>query len=339
MSGRVVAARVWAGPAWGGDVAATETRGGKRIRRLQENLRLTGPIVVLAAGVLFPVVLSTTVGIIALVMWESSKDLILGTMAVSLAAATIGSAVVVTVLLGRRARTARLQSDLLGNVTHELKTPLAAIRMYGQTLQMGNVDQDPEMVKQCVDTIVRETEWLGAMIERLLTWRTAAKDRDNLNLAVGTLEGLAEEVATRFSGMLPPGEVEFRADIDTRLPVLHDRSGIGSVIINLLTNAYKYTGEGKSISLSVTDREGRVEIIVKDNGIGIPAKELKRIFDPFHRVDSRLSSKSTGAGLGLAIVDFMVKAHAGTVSVDSVEGKGSTFSISLPVAEGPEDGS
>ena len=333
MSGRVVAAEALVGPAWGGGVAATETRGGRRIRRLQENLRLTGPIVVLATGVLFPVVLSTTVGIIALVMWESSKDLILGTMAVSLAAATIGSTVVLTVLLGRRARTARLQSDLLGNVTHELKTPLAAIRMYGQTLQMGSVDKDPELVSQCVDTIVRETEWLGAMIERLLTWRTAAKDRDNLALAVGTLEGLAEEVSARFTRMLPPGEVEFRADIDTRLPVLHDRAGIGSVMINLLTNAYKYTGEKKDISLTVTDRKGRVEITVRDNGIGIPSRELARIFDPFHRVDSRLTSKSTGAGLGLAIVDFMVKAHSGSVSVDSEEGKGSAFTVTLPATE------
>lgn len=311
----------------------TNPNAGTRIRRLQENLRLGRPIVILAVGVLVPVLLSTSVGIVALVMWESSKDLILGALGVSLAAAAVGGGIVVTVLLGRRARAARLQSDLLGNVTHELKTPLAAIRLYGQTLQMGTVDGNPDLMKKCVDSIVRETEWLGAMIERLLTWRTAAKDRDNLNLAVGPLDGLAREVTARFSRMLPPGEVDFKVTIDTRLPVLHDKGGIGSVLINLLTNAYKYTGEEKKISLTVTDRDGRVEVEVRDNGVGISRKELKRIFEPFHRITTSSRAGAGGAGLGLAIVDFMVRAHSGTVSVESTEGRGSVFTISLPAAD------
>ncbi|NOZ88133.1 MAG: HAMP domain-containing histidine kinase [Deltaproteobacteria bacterium] len=313
------------------------TSAGIRIRRIQENLFLGRPILILALGVLTPVFLSTTLGIVALFMGENSKDLILGAVGVFLAISAIGSGVVVAVLLGRRARTARLQSDLLGNVSHELKTPLAAIRMYGQTLQMGTVDGNPDLIKQCVDSIVRETEWLGTMIERLLVWRTAAKDRDNLNLVSQPLDKLARDVATRFSRMLPPGEVKFDVTIDTNLPVLHDQGGIGSILINLLTNAYKYTNENKEISLSVKDGEGQVKIIVQDNGIGIPKKDQKAIFEPFYRVTPSFKGWAGGAGLGLAIVDFMVSAHSGTISVDSEPGKGTVFTITLPASPGEGD--
>ena len=309
-----------------------------RIRRIQRNLRLTKPIVILAAGVLAPVLLSTSVGIIALALGKSSLELILGVLWISLAAATVGSGVIVTVLLGRRARTARLQSDLLGNVSHDIKTPLAAIRMYAQTLQMGLVDRDTELTGKCVESIVRESEWLGVMIERLLTWRMAARDRDNLDLVTGPIDKLAEDAAVRFRRMLPPGEAAFQVKIDTRLPVNHDPNGVHSVIINLLTNAFKYTGEKKEISLSVKDLEDRVEIVVADNGVGIPPNEVKRIFEPFHRSEPGSGRGATGSGLGLAIVDFMVKAHSGTILVESSVGEWSRFTVTLPVAVGEETG-
>ena len=307
-----------------------------RIRRIQENLRLTRPIVVLAVGVLLPVLLSTSVGIVALVMGETSLDLVLGALTVCFTVAAVGSGVVVTVLLGRRARIARLQSDLLGNVSHELKTPLAAIRMYGQTLQSGIVETEPEMTRQCVDAIVRETEWLGAMIERLLTWRAAARDRDDMDPVTGPLDSLAQEVAARFTRMVLPEETDFRVRIETALPVVHDRRGMGSVLVNLLTNAHKFTGAEKRISLTVQDRDGQVEIRVEDNGVGIPHRELQQIFEPFHRVEPRSGTRPAGTGLGLAIVDLTVKAHGGAVHVDSEEGRGSVFTVTLPAAPAQE---
>ena len=303
-----------------------------RIKRIQENLRLTRPIVVLAVGVLFPVLLSTSVGIVSLAMSERPADIVLGALTVCFTVAAVASGVIVTVLLGRRARTARLQSDLLGNVSHELKTPLAAIRMYAQTLQSGAVEDQPEMSRQCVDAIVRETEWLGAMIERLLTWRAAARDREDMEPVTGALDELAHEVAARFSRMVQPDETDFRVDIDTSIPVIYDRRGVASVLVNLLTNAHKFTKDERVISLSVKDREESVEIVVEDNGVGIPDKELKRIFEPFHRVDPRSGTRPAGTGLGLAIVDLTVKAHGGVVQVISEEGRGSKFIVTLPGA-------
>ncbi len=304
-----------------------------RIRRLQHSLRLGGPIAVLAAAVLFPAVLIATVGIVALALWESPKDLVLGVLALALSAAAVSGAIIVVVLLGRRARLARLQSDLLGNVSHELKTPLAAIRMYAETLQSGAVANDPKLVQECLDVIVRETEWLQSMIERLLTWRAAARDRAALDLVCEPVSGAVQDVARRFSRMFRPGEVELTVSAETALPVRHDRTALESVLLNLLVNAYKYTGKDKRIALGATDRDGRVEIAVADNGIGIPLEEQGRIFEPFHRVESN-GSAAGGAGLGLAIVDVTVRAMRGTVRVESQVGRGSTFTVSFPAAGG-----
>lgn len=306
--------------------------GATRIKRLRRNLKLTGAIVLLSVGVLLPVLLSTFVGILNIVLGTGSQSIILGVLTISFTSAAIGSAIIVTVLLGRRSRTARLQADFLANVTHELRTPLSAIRMYAQTLQLGVLDGDVERTKTSVDTIIRETEWLEAMIDRVLTWRAAAQDRFVLDMVSEPLGPVVDEVATRFRRMLAPGEVSFQVKNDSLIPVLHDKNGIVTLILNLLTNAYKYTGPDKRITLEATDEPGTVIIVVGDNGVGIPQREHGRIFDPFYRVESSRSLKASGAGLGLAIVRHMVGAHQGQVFVESSEGEGSRFSIHLPAA-------
>jgi len=133
-----------------------------RLKKLGPNLSLTGVIVTLAVGVILPVVLSTSVGIVSIALGEKANNLVnnlvVGVLVICFAVASIGGAVTATVLLGRKARTARLQSDFLANVSHELRTPLTAIRMYAQTLQHGRLREDPQKVEECLDTIVRETE-------------------------------------------------------------------------------------------------------------------------------------------------------------------------------------
>jgi signal transduction histidine kinase len=303
-------------------------------KKIQRGLRLTGAIIALGVGVIPPVILSTSVGIVALVVGEGSLSLIFGVLVISFTSAAVAGAILVTVLLGRRARTARLQADLLANITHELRTPLSAIRMYAQTLEMGLVDSKPEQRKMCVDTIIRETKWLETMIDRVLTWRSLAKDRANLDFVREPVAEVVRDTATHFHKMTSPEEVAFEVHIDTSTPVWHDKPGIRSIVLNLLVNAYKYTRTHKVISLDVTDQEERgVLIIVKDNGIGIPEKEINRIMEPFYRVDSRLRQKAPGAGLGLAIVSHLVYAHSGEVKVASKEGEGSTFRVFLPKAE------
>ena len=310
-----------------------EPKATARIKRRSRSLSLTGVIVALSVGVLFPVMLTTAVGIVTLALGESTNWIVVGVLVVAFAAATIGSAITATVLLSKKARTARLQADLLANVTHDLRTPLTAIRMYAQTLQDGKLKDEPRKSEESLDTIVRETEWLETMIDRVLTWRAASRDRDTLQLETAPVQKAVEEAVERFSRMVAPGEVDLSMKSESGAPVLHDQAGISAVVLNLLINAYKYTGQDKQISVGVEDQDGRVVISVADNGIGISKKEISRIFDPFYRVDSNLRAKASGAGLGLAVVQHLVKAHKGEVLVESAEGQGSNFMVRLPRAK------
>jgi two-component system phosphate regulon sensor histidine kinase PhoR len=296
----------------------------------RSGLGLRGAIVTLSVGVLVPVILSTTVGIVALVIGTSTKELLIGILVVSFTAAAAGGAIIAVVLLGRRARLARLQSDLLANVSHELRTPLAAIRMYAQTLESGLLEKDPENTRQSLATIVRETERLEATVERVLTWRSLARDREAVDLRPGPVRDAVEDAVTRFRRMVVPGEVVLDVDIASELEVNHDRDALGSVVLNLLANAYKYTGERKRIRVAARDSGGDVEIAVEDDGIGIPAEDLERVFEPFYRVDSRSPGGAAGAGLGLAIVRQVVGLHGGEVTVSSEPGRGSVFTVRLP---------
>ncbi len=301
-----------------------------KIERIRQSLSLVKPIVTLSVGVVLPVLLSTAVGIVAIVAGESSLTLILGILVVSFTAAAIGGAVILYVLLGRRARLARLQSDLLANVTHDLRTPLAAIRVYAQTLQTGLLQSDPERTADCLRTIVRETEWLDAMIDRVISWRAASKDRGLVDLQCDSIHAVVEETVARFLRMVPPDEVRLSCSFESRSAVRHDPRALEQALLNLLVNADKYAAAPKRISLQVRDEGPWVVISVEDNGIGIPAGEVRRIFEPFYRVKGS-AAVTSGAGLGLAIVHHAAKAHGGHITVDTKEGVGSRFSIFLPV--------
>lgn len=309
----------------------------RRAERVRSRLSLTGVIIALSVGVILPVILASSVGIVALAMGESSTTMVIGILTTSFTASAIGGAVVVTVLLGRRARLARMQADLLANMTHELRTPIAAIRMYTQTLQMGLVDNDSKRRDECVATILRETEWLESMVDRVLTWRGAAKDRDALNFETLSVSETVGEAVTHFRRMIKENDLTLDLHLDAVGSVRHDRAAIASVLLNLLINAYKYSGSDKRISVLTRDESAHVVLEVRDNGIGIGPKELGRIFEPFYRVDAGLRSRSTGTGLGLAIVKHQVEMHGGTVTVKSEKGSGSRFIVRLPRAEEKEE--
>jgi two-component system phosphate regulon sensor histidine kinase PhoR len=307
-----------------------------RLKNLGPNLSLTGVIVTLAVGVILPVVLLTSVGIVSIALGEKTNNLLMGVLVICFAVATIGGAVTATVLLSRKARTARLQADFLANVSHELRTPLSAIRMYAQMLQTGRLREDPEKVAKSLDTIVRETEWLETMIDQALTWRSAAKDRVVLELHVEPVADAVKRALDRFSLLVAQGEVDLITEVTTSAPLAHDSNGIVTVLLNLLINAYKYTGEDKRIAVRAFDRGDEVVLEVEDNGIGIPAKDRRRIFEPFFRTDDRLRAKSSGAGLGLAITKALVLAHGGTIEAHSREGQGTRMTVRLPVTP-PDD--
>ena len=199
-------------------------------------------------------------------------------------------------------------------------------------MQTGRLREDPQKTGECLDTIVRETEWLETMVDRVLTWRSAAKDRLVLELHIAPVAGAVETALDRFSLLTAPGEVELTTEVSTTALVAHDPNGIVTVLLNLLINAYKYTGEDKQIAVRTFDQGREVVLEVEDNGIGIPSKDRHRIFEPFFRIDDRLRAKSSGAGLGLAISKALILAHGGTIEAHPRRGQGTRMTVRLPVA-------
>jgi two-component system phosphate regulon sensor histidine kinase PhoR len=302
------------------------------MKRFRLNLSLTSVIVILAVGVLLPVILSTAVGIVTLAIAKDASGIAIGVLVICFAVTAAGCALIAVVLAGRKNRLARDQADFLANMSHELRTPLSAIRLYAQTLQSDKVLADPAQVSKCLETIVRETEWLDVMIDKVLTWRTSSKDSIELDMEIGSVSTAVQGAADRFCAMVAADEMAFSTSIDTRLAVSHDARSLNSVVLNLLTNAYKYTRDNRRIGLRAYDKDSTVVVEVSDNGIGLSAKAAKRVFKPFYRAKQDAGERAGGVGLGLAIARHLVRRHRGTIEVRSTEGEGCTFVVVLPEA-------
>lgn len=302
------------------------------MKRFHLNLNLTAVITLIAVGVLLPVLLATAVGIVALVLARDVSGIVTGVLVISFAVAAAGSALVTVVLTGRKARLARRQSDFVANVSHELRTPLSVIKLYAQTLQSGKIAADPEQMAQSLSIILRETEWLDALIDRVLTWRASSKDMMVLDLQSAPVAQAVSDAVDRFRSMVAPESLMLSVSIDSRQAVLHDVGALNAVVLNLLTNAYKYTGEEKRIDVRARDDEDRVLIEVEDNGCGMTSAAVKHVFKAFYRAETPDGDNPSGVGLGLAIARHLVDLHKGRISVRSEKGQGSLFTIELPVA-------
>lgn len=298
------------------------------------NLGLTRPLVLLSVGVLLPIVLASGVGIVTLALSETPREIVVGILAVVFATAAFASGTVLVIWLGKRARTARLQSDLVSNVSHELKTPLAAIRVFAQTLEDREAAADPQLMQRCVSGIVRETHWLELMVERLLSWRSIPGDRGELSIVHEPLSTTVNDTAGRFGRMVAGEDVRFEVAVDDLGAVPHDPGAVGSILMNLLTNAYKYSRKEKRIGLSLKLEDGYAVMRVSDNGLGIAKHEQQRILEPFYRVIGREQTGAGGAGLGLAIVAALVAAHDGHLDILSTPGEGTRFTVRIPLTPG-----
>ena len=292
-------------------------------------LRHVLPLII---GFIFvPAALMLTVGILILVYGSVARDYVFGILIVSLVATTlIGSAATLAVLF-REARVARLQTDFVNKVSHELRTPLTSIRMFVETLQLGRL-QDPQRQREALEIVAEETTRLSALINRLLDWARMESGRRTYELTRQPLGPILDAAVQAFEPQMLHQDVELTRDVPTRLPaVMADRPALSEAILNLLNNAYKYTGPDKRIRLTANVQGPTVTISVSDNGPGIPARDLKHVFDKFYRASDPLSRTIEGTGLGLAMVKHIVVGHGGTVSAESEPGRGATFHLVLPV--------
>ncbi|BDG03048.1 sensor histidine kinase [Anaeromyxobacter oryzae] len=280
--------------------------------------------------VFVPAALMLTVGILILVYGSVARDYLFGILILALVATTIAGTAATIAILYREARVAKLQTDFVNKVSHELRTPLTSIRMFVETLQLGRI-ADPVRQREALEIVAEETARLSGLINRLLDWARMESGRRTYQLTRQPVEPIVDLALQAFEPQRLHGQVEVTREVPPRLPpVMADRQALSEAILNLLNNAFKYTGAEKKISIAAAASGPTVTISVSDNGPGIPQREQKRIFDKFYRAHDPLSRSIEGTGLGLAMVKHIVVAHGGRVAVSSDVGEGATFTITLP---------
>jgi signal transduction histidine kinase len=233
--------------------------------------------------------------------------------------------------MGRELQMAEMRSQFIASVSHELKTPLTAIRIFAETLRLGR-PEDPKAKSEYLDTIVNESHRLTRLLNNVLDFSKIEKGNRTYRKEMACLSEIVNAAAQATQYPLTQQGFHLNVHLEDNLPYIQvDRDAIEQAILNLLSNAMKYSGESRQIDLQVQKRAGHAVIEVTDRGIGIDPAQQKRIFDKFYRVPSQENERIPGTGLGLALVFHIVKAHDGHVGLRSLLGKGSTFSIHLPL--------
>jgi signal transduction histidine kinase len=224
----------------------------------------------------------------------------------------------------------KLKNDFIATVSHELKTPLASIRVLVDTLLEGNV-KDQEQVTDYLQLTSKENTRLSRLIDNFLTFSRMERNKHTFDIRPSSPATIAQDAVDAVKQQHGSDECDFTMTVEDDVPdVLADCDAMVMVLVNLLDNACKYSGDDKKILLRVFSEDEHTCFSVKDNGIGIPRRALKKIFSRFYQVDRSLTRTAEGCGLGLSIVKFIVEAHKGKIDVESSPGKGSTFTVRIP---------
>jgi signal transduction histidine kinase len=223
----------------------------------------------------------------------------------------------------------KLRRDLVANVSHELKTPLSALRAHLENLQDGVERPDP----QTLQVMLQQTDRLGRLVDQLLDLSRLESGDVPMEREAVRLGPLVEQVLKEVE--VSSGDVHLESHLAADLPpVWADRERVHQVLRNLLDNAVRFTPPGGDVVVSASRVNGRCEVSVADTGKGIAPEHLPRLFDRFYRVDPARARGDGGTGIGLAIARSVVEAHGGRIWAESEEGRGSTFTFELPVAAG-----
>ena len=238
----------------------------------------------------------------------------------------------------RQVELVQVKSSFVSNVTHELKTPISVIRLAVETLEMRRF-HDPAEGDKYLHTILKETDRLTQLVDNILDFSRLESGQRSLRFTPVSVPNLVSNTMEAFRLRLEDAGFAYSVDVPERLPqVWGDSMALHHCLINLLDNAMKYSKDRKDVRISAREREGMVSISVADRGIGIEPEHLARVFDKFARVETGLVHTVKGAGLGLSLVDRLIRAHHGRVEVASTPGEGSIFTIFIPIWHSAERG-
>jgi signal transduction histidine kinase len=236
--------------------------------------------------------------------------------------------------ISRQIRLNKMKNDFIATVSHELKTPLSSMRVLVDTLLEGNI-KDETQTEEYLRLTAKENERLSRMIDSFLTFSRMERNKKVFDIIPVNPAAIANDAAEAVRTKYTAHNCQFAVDIAENLPQIQaDHDAMVTVIVHLLDNACKYTGDQKQITLRVFPEKDCVCFAVSDNGIGIARRHIRKIFDSFYQVDNSLARKAEGCGLGLSIVKFIIDAHKAKISVDSKLGKGSVFMVRIPFYSG-----
>jgi signal transduction histidine kinase len=233
--------------------------------------------------------------------------------------------------ISRESETTRLKTEFVHNISHELKTPLTLIRLYGETLQRKE-NLTNEVKKECYEIITKESERLSHMINNVLDFSRIEMGRKEFDFKKGNLANVIQDTLESYRYHLEKKGFAIHKDITQDLPEMNfDGDAIASVLINLLSNAMKFSPKEKEVTVKLFRDDGNAVLQVADKGIGISPKEVSKIFQRFYQSENKIVSETRGSGLGLTLVKHITEAHSGKIQVESEPGKGSIFSVILPI--------
>ncbi len=234
-----------------------------------------------------------------------------------------------------RQKLENMQKEFVANVSHELKTPLTTIKSYTETLLDGAVN-DLDTAKGFLSVVDEEADRMSRLVRDLLQLSRLDYNREKWNKSENNLISILKNVIKKIEFTAKNKNQQLTPqfhDIEV-LKIFCDKDKIEQVLLNVLSNAIKYTREGGHISVEAMKNHKNANIIITDNGMGIPENEISRIFERFYRVDKARSRAMGGTGLGLSIAKQIIEEHKGTIEVESSEGKGTKVTLSLPLSRG-----
>jgi signal transduction histidine kinase len=249
----------------------------------------------------------------------------------------LGSSIVILSIAANRAqRLARQQTEFVAAISHELRTPLAALQSAGENIADGLVREKDRLLKYG-DLIKEEVVRLSDMVEKALAYSKIQSGKSTSEYRPLTVQELVEDAIREVRKQYQKQRITIEATFDNDLPgIMGDPMELRSALGNLIANALKYSKENKFVKITatrkVTTKRSYVHLAISDAGTGIPSNELPHIFDPFYRGRNAAEGQVKGSGLGLSIAKHIVESHHGSIFVESTQGKGSTFTIQLPVA-------